>query len=104
MTSVSKFERVCRDSKLVPVKRMAVGSMIVLIADGYADDGPNFEGPHYTTLWACGKDEKNLVIARPLYFAGLGKTTREQRVAAAELDGVEFAKGYDARCLKKPEK
>lgn len=96
-TSVSKFERVCRESNLAPVKKFHVGPRIVLIADGYCNDHPEFRGPHYTTLWAVGKDENTLEIARPLYFAGLGMVDRETRLKAAEFDGAEFAKEMNRR-------
>ena len=59
-TDVSKFEQVCRESNLAPVKKFNVGDRVVLIADGYSNDHPNFRGPHYTTLWAVGKDENTL--------------------------------------------
>lgn len=96
-TSVSRFEQVCRESNLAPVKKFHVGPRIVLIADGYCNDHPNFRGPHYTTLWAVGKDEHTLEIARPLYFEGLGKTNRETRIKAAELDGTVCAEELNAR-------
>lgn len=97
-TSASKFERVCRQSNLEPVKKLHVGGRIVLIADGYCNDHPNFRGPHYTTLWAVGKDEETLEVARPVYFAGLGTVSKEKRILAAEFDGVEFAKEMNKRC------
>ena len=101
-TDVSKFEAACRASGLAPVKKLKVGERILLIADGYSNDDVNFRGPHYTTLWAIGKDENLLEVARPLYFEGFGKTTKEERVLAAEFDGVEFAKDFNKRCpLKK---
>lgn len=103
-TNVSKFERVCRDSGLEPVKKIKVGERIVLIADGYTNDGPNFKGPHYTTLWAVGKHEDMLEVARPLYFEGLGKVPKEKRILAAEFDGVEFAKEMNQRCPLNPKK
>lgn len=96
-TSASKFERVCRDSNLAPVKKFHVGPRIVLIADGYSNDHPDFRGPHYTTLWAVGKDENTLEVARPLYFEGLGLIDRETRIKAAEFDGAEFAKQMNIR-------
>lgn len=96
-TSVSKFEQVCRASNLAPVKKFQVGPRIVLIADGYCNDHPDYRGPHYTTLWAVGKDENTLEVARPLYFEGLGKVDFETRVAAAEQDGIAFAEEMNAR-------
>lgn len=103
-TTVSKFEQVCRDSGLEPVKKIHVGERIVLIADGFANDGPNFKGPHYTTLWAVGKHEELMEVARPIYFEGLGKTTKEERVLLAEFEGTEFAKEYNLRCPLNPKK
>ncbi|HEY6019649.1 MAG TPA: hypothetical protein VIY48_07040 [Candidatus Paceibacterota bacterium] len=97
-TDVSKFERVCRESNLEPVKKLHVGERIVLIADGYCNDHANFRGPHYTTLWAVGRNEDTLEVARPLYFAGLGTIDKEKRILAAEFDGVEFAKEMNKRC------
>lgn len=97
MTDVSKFERVCRESNLAPVKKLRVGPRIVLIADGYVNDHPNFRGPHYTTLWAVGKDENHLEVARPLYFEGLGIVDRDTRIKAAEFDGIAFAEEMNAR-------
>lgn len=96
-TSVARFEQICRESNLAPVKKIQVGFRIVLIADGYCNDHPNFRGPHYTTLWAVGKDEETLEVARPLYFEGLGTTSREQRIAAAEEDGIACAEELNAR-------
>ena len=96
-TSVSKFEQVCRDSNLAPVKKLHVGRRIVLIADGYCNDHPHFRGPHYTTLWAVGKDEQMLEVARPLYFEGIGTVSKETRIAAAEFDGIAFAEDMNAR-------
>jgi len=96
-TNVSKFEQVCRESNLAPVKKLKVGDRIVLIADGYCNDHPNFRGPHYTTLWAVGKDENTLEVARPLYFAGLGLVDRETRIKAAEEDGIAFAEEMNGR-------
>jgi hypothetical protein len=96
-TDVSKFERVCRESNLAPVMKFKVGPRIVLIADGYSNDHPEFNGPHYTTLWAVGKDENTLEVARPLYFAGLGTTDRETRIQAAEQDGRDFAREMNKR-------
>jgi hypothetical protein len=96
-TSVSKFERVCRESNLAPVKKFHVGPRIVLIADGYCNDHPNFRGPHYTTLWAVGKDEDTLEVARPIYFGGLGTVDRETRIAEAEKDGRAFAEEWNGR-------
>ena len=96
-TSASKFEQVCRASNLAPVKKLTVGERIVLIADGYTNDHPNFRGPHYTTLWAVGKDENTLEVARPLYFAGLGMVNKQTRIAAAEFDGIAFAEEMNAR-------
>lgn len=96
-TSVSKFERVCRESNLEPVKKFHVGPSIVLIADGYCNDHPNFRGPHYTTLWAVGKDENTLEVAQPLYFAGLGTVDRQTRIAAAEASGRAFAEEFNGR-------
>lgn len=69
----------------------------MLIADGYTNDHPNFRGPHYTTLWAVGKDENTLEVARPLYFEGLGRTTQEQRVAEAVADGMAYAEAVNGR-------
>ena len=97
MTDASKFESVCRESNLAPVKKIHVGNRIVLIADGYCNDHPDFPGPHYTTLWAVGKDENELEIARPLYFKGLGLVDKDTRIAAAEFDGVAFAEGMNGR-------
>lgn len=82
---------------MAPVKKIQVGRRIVLIADGYCNDHPNFRGPHYTTLWAVGKDEDSLEVARPLYFEGLGTTDRDTRIRAAELDGIAFAEEMNAR-------
>jgi hypothetical protein len=96
-TDTSKFERVCRESNLAPVKKFRVGPRIVLIADGYTNDHPNFRGPHYTTLWAVGKDENTLEVARPLYFAGLGAVDKKTRIAAAEQDGIAFAEELNGR-------
>lgn len=96
-TNASKFERVCRESNLAPVKKLHYRDRIILIADGYCNDHPNFRGPHYTTLWAVGKDEDHLGVARPLYFEGMGKTTQAQRVAAAVEDGKSFIEELDAR-------
>lgn len=98
-TNISKFERVCRESNLAPVKKLQVGPRIVLIADGYCNDHPNFRGPHYTTLWAVGKDENQLEVARPLYFAGMGTVSKETRVRAAEIDGIAFAEEMNKRSL-----
>ena len=95
--NVSRFEWVCRESNLEPVKKLHVGPRIVLIADGYCNDHPNFRGPHYTTLWAVGKDEENLEVARPLYFEGLGLVDKDTRIAAAVHDGVAFAEELNAR-------
>ena len=97
-TDVSKFEQVCQDSKLTPVKKISVGPRIVLIADGYFNDHPDFRGPHHTTLWAVGKDESHLEVARPLYFEGLGTVDKATRVAAAEEDGISFAEELNDRC------
>lgn len=99
VTSASKFEQVCRESNLAPVKKLKIGPRIVLIADGYCNDHPNFRGPHYTTLWAVGKDENCLEVARPLYFAGIGTTPLKVRIAAAEDDGIAFAKEMNARSI-----
>ena len=96
-TDVTGFERVCRESNLAPVKKLKVGPRIVLIADGYVNDHPDFRGPHYTTLWAVGKDENTLEVARPLYFEGMGKVSKETRIAAAEFDGIAFAEEMNAR-------
>jgi hypothetical protein len=96
-TTASKFEDVCRESNLAPIKKFHVGSRIVLIADGYCNDHPDFPGPHYTTLWAVGKDEETLEVARCLYFEGLGTVDQATRIAAAELDGVAFAEEMNAR-------
>lgn len=96
-TNVTRFEKVCRESNLAPVKKIHVGPRIVLIADGYTNDHPNFRGPHYTTLWAVGKDENTLEVARPLYFAGLGTVSKEKRIAAAEQDGRAFAEEMNGR-------
>ncbi len=96
-TTASKFEDVCRASNLAPVKKFHVGPRIVLIADGYVNEGPNFPGPHHTTLWAVGKDENTLEVARPLYFEGLGRVAKETRIAAAEQDGIAFAEEMNAR-------
>ena len=96
-TNASKFEQVCRDSNLAPVQKLHIGNLIVLIADGYTNEHPNFPGPHYTTLWAVGKDEDDLVVARPLYFEGLGLTDKETRIAAAVQDGVAFAEELNGR-------
>lgn len=82
---------------MAPVKKFHVGSRIVLIADGYCNDHPQFRGPHHTTLWAVGKDENTLEVARPLYFAGLGTVDRETRIAAAEQDGRAFAEEMNGR-------
>jgi len=92
-TDVLIFEQVCRDSGMAPVKKVQVGGRIVCIADGWVGDHPDFRGPHYRTLWAVGKDENSLEVARPLYFAGgIGTATpKDTRIAAAELDGVAFA-------------
>ena len=95
--NVSRFERVCRESNLAPVKKLTVGPRIVLIADGYCNDHPNFRGPHYTTLWAVGKDEDSLEVARPLYFEGIGTVEKETRIAAAVIDGIAFAEEMNAR-------
>ena len=99
-TTASKFEDVCRASNLAPVKKLNVGNRIVLIADGYSNDHPDFPGPHYTTLWAVGKDENTLEVARPLYFEGLGKVDQKTRIAAAEFDGVAFAEEMNARSIR----
>ena len=82
---------------MAPVKKIQVGPRIVLIADGYCNDHPNFPGPHYTTLWAVGKDESTLEVARPLYFAGLGTVSKEVRIANAEADGIACAEEMNAR-------
>jgi hypothetical protein len=96
-TNTSKFEQVCRESNLAPVKKLHIGPRILLIADGYCNDHPNFRGPHYTTLWAVGKDENTLEVARPLYFAGLGTVDRETRIAHAEQDGRAYAEAVNGR-------
>lgn len=96
-TTASKFEDVIRESNLEPVKKFKVGPRIVLIADGYSNDHPNFRGPHHTTLWAVGKDESQLEVARCLYFEGLGTVDRATRIAAAEEDGIAFAEEMNAR-------
>lgn len=93
----SRFERICQDSKLTPVKKLRVGDRVVFIADGYLNYHPDFEGPHYKTLWAVGKDEDHLEVARPLYFAGIGMVSKDQRVAAAVQDGIAFARGMNVR-------
>lgn len=96
-TSVSQFEKVCRKSNLKPVQKLNVGTRILLIADGYQNDHPDFRGPHYRTLWAVGKDENTLEVARPLYF-GIDKiVSQETRVAAAVKDGKAFAEELNAR-------
>ena len=100
-TNVSKFEQVCRESNLAPVKKFHVGPRIVLIADGFCNDHPNFRGPHYTTIWAVGKDENALEVARPLYFAGLGTVDKETRIAAAVQDGTAFAEEMNGRSSKR---
>lgn len=82
---------------MAPVKKLHVGPRIVLIADGYCNDHPNYRGPHYTTLWAVGKDENSLEVARPLYFEGIGTVDKETRIRAAELDGIAFAEEMNAR-------
>lgn len=74
-----------------------MGPRVVLIADGYCNDHPNFRGPHYTTLWAVGKDDDTLEVARPLYFEGLGRVDQETRIAAAVQDGIAFAEEMNAR-------
>lgn len=98
-TSASKFEDVCRASNLAPVKKLKVGPRIVLIADGYCNDHPEFRGPHYTTLWAVGKDEEHLEVARPLYFEGIGTVDKDTRIAAAIDDGIAFAEEMNARSI-----
>lgn len=98
-TTAAKFEDVCRQSNLAPVKKLHVGHRILLIADGYSNDHPEFRGPHYTTIWAVGKDEDHLEVARPLYFAGIGTTDKDTRIAAAEFDGKAFAEEMNARSI-----
>jgi len=95
----SAFEQICRESRLEPVKKIKVGHRIVLIADGYKQDHPDFRGPHHQTVWAVGKDEDNLEVARPLYFSVLNLTSKETRVAAAEQDGKDFAEEMNARSI-----
>lgn len=98
-TNVSGFERVCRESNLEPVKKIHVGPRIVVIADGYSNDHPDFRGPHYTTLWAVGKDENHLEVARPLFFEFGKGIDRHTRIRAAEQDGRDFAEEMNARSI-----
>jgi hypothetical protein len=102
-TDVMTFERVCRESGMEPVKKVKVGDRIVCIADGWTGDHPDFRGPHYRTLWAVGKDENSLEVARPLYFAGgIGTAApRETRIAAALHDGVAFAEEMNSHGKRK---
>lgn len=97
---VSRFEEICRERKLSPVKKVNAGFRIVLIADGYRQDGPNFRGPHHETMWAVGKTEDDLEICRPLYFDAFKLISKETRIAAAEQDGVACAEEMNARCAK----
>ncbi len=101
-TDISTFERVCRESNLAPVSKTKVGDRIVLIADGWQADHPDFRGPHYRTLWAVGKDENTLEVARPLYFAGaIGSAVpRETRHAAALEDGIAMAEELNANGIR----
>lgn len=101
-TDVSFFEQVCRHSNLEPVKKFKVGNRIVLIADGWNADHPDFRGPHYRTLWAVGKDENTLEVARPLYFEGaIGSAVpRETRIKAAVEDGTAMAEELNANGIR----
>lgn len=94
---VQKFEKLCNDRRLTPVHKVKVGNRTVFIADGYLNYHPTFTGPHYQTVWAVGQDADNLEIARPLYFSGVGSTTKEQRIAAAAFDGIAFAEVMNGR-------
>lgn len=93
---VTKFERLCNERKMKAIKKVIVGPYIVLIADGFLAWHPTYEKPHYQTMWAVGKSEDNIVIARPLYFDP-GAADLDKRVAAAEFDGVSFAKDLHER-------
>lgn len=82
-----KFEDICRKSRLIPAKKVTVKEADVYIADGYFNTHPEYDKPHYKTVWMVARDGGD--IARPLYF-DFGKNSKEGRINAALEDAKKF--------------
>lgn len=76
-----EFERICRLSRVEPVKKIEDRDASIYIADGYWNTHPEMPFPHWRTVWMVARTEND--AAQPLYFR-FGESTQKQRVAAAE--------------------
>ena len=95
-----EFEAVCRGSGLKPVKKVPTDKGDIYIGEGFFDRHPAFDGPHYKTIWAVGKDR--MIHAQPLYFGqkninGVFRyATPDERIAATEQIARESLNGGNA--------
>ena len=86
---IDRFEKICRASRLRPEKRVQTDKGTIYVAEGYFNRHPEFDKPHYKTLWAVAK--AGMDIAQPLYFefsATLPK--KEDRIAEAVKTAWQF--------------
>ena len=93
------FERLCRESNIMPVKRFEVPGGIVLIGDGSPSKQEIEEGYSHRTVWAFGRNEDKLEIARPLLFNSwyeddslMKPVTQDIRIRAAEALAMDWVK------------
>lgn len=90
------FENICIQSRLRPVRRQNCGGRVILIADGWFPTNIDYAKPHYKTVWAVGRSDEQLEVARPLYFEGpVGSTEIHDRIKLALEDAMEIAEGLN---------
>jgi hypothetical protein len=83
-----KFEDICRRSRMVPIHKESTPGGDILVAEGYFNIQPEFDRPHWKTVWAVRRE--GMDVARPLYFEFGGGSTQESRIAAAVADARQF--------------
>lgn len=88
--NIERFEKICRASRLRPEKRVQTDHGTIYVAEGYFNTGPEYDKPHYKTVWATAKGAMD--IGRPLYF-DFGKSKKEERIAKAIEDARTYLNG-----------
>ncbi|MEK9751625.1 MAG: hypothetical protein VW338_00215 [Rhodospirillaceae bacterium] len=78
----SKFETICRKNGFNPLTPINTRHGRVLVAERYFNHHPEFEWPHWQTLWTF--DRNGLDVAQKLYFKFGAASQARRRDAAAK--------------------